>query len=1607
MRQAKATRWRIAWRAGCSATDPGAHRMPLGFLDMRLGGGGLRGAALWFLLGWCGVVWGADDQAVELETVFQPAPSDVRRPITAAEKAIAEGRYSDAALGLGQLLASESADDPETQDYFLIEPDASDTTSGPQSLKAKARAMIGQLPAAGRQAYELQFGAQARALLDEALAAEDEAKLGDVMRRFFHTRAGYEACLLAGRVHLARGRPAGAALYLERLADAPAAVTAFDPELSLLLAACWWYAGDPARAQTVLTGLRSRSPDAVCRLGGRDVPLFTANNDALGWLEANIGSTGGVAVADAVQWPVYRGNAQRNARTSGSLPTMNFRWLVPITVDLKDEKAVEQITRRYREESRAALPTPQPLALGNVVVMRTPDKLLGVDFVSGKRIWVWPPWEDDSRDAFPILPSPFGVNMSADRQQELQQRIWDDAVYSQISSDGRSVFVLGRPGQSANVGNAVRQVVIGAGGIGFRGAATADSSNQLVSLSLARQGAAQWLVGGETGEDEPKLAGAFFLGPPLPLDGLLYAIAEVNGEIRLVVLDAASGRLQWQQQLAHADNRTISVDIGRQVSGASPSYDGGVLVCPTSIGAVVGVDVAARELLWGFQFPRPVDGNQPRFRLAPFNVQGLKPIDARWADASIAIASGRVLVMAIDTDQLYCLDLRTGQLAWPAQPRGDRLCLACIHNGQAMFLTADSLTAIRLADGQPAWATTVSLDGPPSGRGFYSDHFYYVPTADGEVLKIDLDASRIVQRTNVSLPLGNLVCFRDEILSQDAERLAVFWQNQPLRQRVQKALAENPDDVAMLTRYGELLLQEAKRPQAIDTFRHALRLAPEDETVRGRLVAAILDALRDDFASAEPLYSEIETLLDQPAQRAEHLRIVGGARQRQGALRQAFDAYRELGRLRNELTRNSGATEPELERMSREWSVRGDRWLQARFGELLGAATGDERDAMDQTVRAVLDQALTGGDLAELRQADRMFGLHAGAEAVRLRLARQLAKSGEILEAELVLSGLETAADPAIRGAAIAELAALLAGVRQSDIAWRYYRQLDENYRDMVCRDGQTGGQLYQQASQTAAFREADAQTAPWPRGKAEVGDAPRPATLNVGYQRLFACEPRQRSGPCSRAVAVFYDQSRNSLIIREDRGNTIATVSLGGHRVAAPDFSPTYFRIRGHLLLVSTGLEILAVDLLRAAGAVDKPTDPVLWRREVVRPNIAGNAYQVQLQVQRLANPWGQNRTVFVNLRRELVGATGPLLDRGAYYLDGRTLYCVDPLTGDTIWSRDGLPAGSDLFGDAELLFVAPPNGEPAQVFHAVDGAPAGTRPSEPLANRWATFGRRVLAWQSATADPPIAKPPEAGEDAAARDNADGDEAKDDPDAAAAEQAETAAGSLELKLYDAASGEVIWREQFPPGTRGTLVDDDEFAILQRDGRLVIRSLETAEPVLQGQIAGDAKLESLHVLRSQSQYLIATNQRSESGAASAEFQAVGDGGAKIRVRIRAAVTGGSVPLVQGALYAFDRQSGQPSWPAPVEIEQFGLPLEQPCETPVLLLLRHFTPLAGQQPRREQTSVMCLDRRNGQTLLDKTDIPTQTAAYEIVADRRQLAVTVALPTKTLLIKIQDE
>ncbi len=368
---------------------------------------------------------------------------------------------------------------------------------------------------------------------------------------------------------------------------------------------------------------------------------------------------------------MFRGDPSRSAATIGGTPLLNLRWRVDVESEQKTlQEGLRQQEAEYRQHGFNVLAGLHPLAVGDVVVMRTTKKLMGVEFGTGKRSW-----EAAIDEEEPETPqqnqfggfNPYGLrNMSLPALYGI--RIWDDAAYGTMSSDGKLVFAL----EKLNLGLMTQYNAMMFGGI-QSGPGGSRSTNVLAAYEVSG-GKLSWHRGGPD-DEYPKdgLQDAFFLGPPLPLRGQLYAIAEIKDEIRLVALDAANGHLLWSQQLAMVEQGVMQ-DPVRRLAGVSPSYADGVLICPTGSGCVVAVDLATRSLLWGYVYPHGDQQNNihrwrqavPQIAMAFANYQGPPP---RWLDGTAVIVKGRVLLTPAEADMLYCLNLADGKPAWKEQPR--------------------------------------------------------------------------------------------------------------------------------------------------------------------------------------------------------------------------------------------------------------------------------------------------------------------------------------------------------------------------------------------------------------------------------------------------------------------------------------------------------------------------------------------------------------------------------------------------------------------------------------------------------------------------------------------------------------------------------------------------------------------------------------------------------------------------------------------------------------------------------------------------------------------------------------------------------------------------
>ena len=159
---------------------------------------------------------------------------------------------------------------------------------------------------------ELQFGTRARRMLDEAIAAGDSARLGEVARRFYYTRSGLQAAFLSGLDYFNRGQPEMAALVLQRLRESgQSTIDEFEPALSLTLAACWLQGSAIAKAQNTLTSLAQRDPNGRWEIAGRKVPAFAAGANPVEWLTDFVGPLPANGSRDAEQWRMFRGDAAR------------------------------------------------------------------------------------------------------------------------------------------------------------------------------------------------------------------------------------------------------------------------------------------------------------------------------------------------------------------------------------------------------------------------------------------------------------------------------------------------------------------------------------------------------------------------------------------------------------------------------------------------------------------------------------------------------------------------------------------------------------------------------------------------------------------------------------------------------------------------------------------------------------------------------------------------------------------------------------------------------------------------------------------------------------------------------------------------------------------------------------------------------------------------------------------------------------------------------------------------------------------------------------------------------------------------------------------------
>ena len=87
---------------------------------------------------------------------------------------------------------------------------------------------------------------------------------------------------------------------------------------------------------------------------------------------------------------MFRGDAARNAPAAGGAPLLNMRWRVAVDRRSAGGVRLEQYQKMLCGRGTSDPSALHPLAVGDVLLMRTLQNLLAVDFATGKRLWEVP-----------------------------------------------------------------------------------------------------------------------------------------------------------------------------------------------------------------------------------------------------------------------------------------------------------------------------------------------------------------------------------------------------------------------------------------------------------------------------------------------------------------------------------------------------------------------------------------------------------------------------------------------------------------------------------------------------------------------------------------------------------------------------------------------------------------------------------------------------------------------------------------------------------------------------------------------------------------------------------------------------------------------------------------------------------------------------------------------------------------------------------------------------------------------------------------------------------------------------------------------------------------
>lgn len=1442
-----------------------------------------------------------------------PAPREVESLLEEARDAISREQWSEATLALGTILGLEGQPNnaDSGQDYFLLS-ERGENVLVQGSVVRAAHELLTKLPKEGEQTIELRYGVRAKQMLEEAVAAWDWRRIQQVASRYGFTFAGQEAMLMIAERALGEGNTREAASNLVRLLRIESARKRFGESLGLLTIAVTQAANMKGEAREALNQIRTETPSFSTDWKGVKLGWNEKTSDEA--ILQSLYEKQFSSILRPVTRPLFPGgDPRRNADTTGGLPLPILRWHVELHESLQHKESLEKELKKQVADRRSVLiPTRYPIAVDSLILVPSYDqRVLAIDARTG--VIAWP-------CVFSGLPLGFSLDRFDGRESQaftanenLVRRVWGETSSGQIASDGERLFTLSEMpavdvAESFARGPNARMVR----NMGIR------TFNVMQAWSIREQGKILWETGGDSGGNSPDLAGALFLGAPLPHQGELLTLIELNGEIFLVSLSPGNGRLLWKQPIAANQGMTISLDPQRRSYGASPTAEGSVILCPTLSGYLIAYDMNSRELLWQYEYPMNPELNQG----ASFNFIGgmdnreSKPIVPRSVDTFVVIHDGVAVFAPSNGNIVAGISIADGKELWQIRfddPNPFRY-IAGVYGDTVALVQSNSVVAVDLRTGARKWNQVAMPDNAlVVGRSVRKGDQLLVPTSNQEIVQVDLTKGSIAGTVRAIRPLGNLLAVDDRLISTSPFQMDCYTIRTAFETRLQEELARDGETVRNMVKRGEIHIASGNIDAALEVLEKAFDTMPTDPEVRMRLFEASSIALRENFVKYVDRVQRYQPLtldLELPA----YLRILIHGLQKQGRWEQSLVKLLELSDTRI-IRRIDQMSDGENLDLSPRWSVQEDRWIAACVARCVENLSAESLRKLEPQILARLEPSANVDRGVLLLRLEHLQSIPQS-EKLRLYLANLLMQANA-LEAELILNQAPTGSlSPALLSSERKE--ALAHVYLQAKHAAMALRAVDGD-RDQLARLGKqlNFDEGFLESTGAVPPRDTGPFLSPnssnvshvWPNGRVDVS-AVFKGRSNPGAftDTALLCSKGESLGNSLDDWQIFFETS-GCRFVNPLSGQEITQYIDSGalERSAAPRVHSV-----DSLVLLEFRNQIIAINPLLAGKERE---DGPLWRTpsEELTPEAErarGRSRTSEVNVWGLATP----RRLF---------QVAAVTRHGVVVLMNDDLRCLDLISGQPLWTLSGFRSAAFIHeGDTLVAFQPSTNSivhidvRDGLILKTVEHVQPGWTPLVSVGRKWIFSPER---------------------------NASGDRANE----------------MQLRMIDPSTGDVLLQRKHTPATRLAVIEDYGLAAMNPDGELTYWNVNDA-------------LETTYKVEVEGEFGTITAQRFGEVALILPYaRSMELDGFQVNPSSR---NDPSVATCAGRLFAISVKDGRPVWHRSQRVKHFLFPLSQDRDSPAAVFLRRLTLSKVRGIDLDFTSIALVDVTTGRLLYQKHDLP---------------------------------